>query len=367
MTIPGARRLLVRLAGLALLGTGLVAGSTGALAQTPTVTVVASGLDNPRGVLVNGSTILVAEAGTGGTGPCVPGPRGTSTCLGLTGAVTAVKNGKAQRVVTGLPSMAGPTGNSAIGIHGLARVHGRGVVAALGAGLTASERDQLGPDAALLGQLAGIQPGHPATAIADLARWNEANDPYRLKNGESDPFQVAAAGTSAVVADAAGSDLLSVDSSGAITDLATFMPRPVTLPNGTTVNLNPVPTAVARGADGAFYVGELTGGPFPPGAAQIWRVVRGQQPTVYATGFTNIIGMAFDRQGRLDVLEIAKNGLASGDPTGALFRLDGGERTELVPGQLTNPGGIAVAPDGSIYVTTFTSHAGTGQLVRVCA
>jgi hypothetical protein len=39
---------------------------------------------------------------------------------------------------------------------------------------------------------------------------------------------------------------------------------------------------------------------------------------VYATGFTNIIDIAFDQRGRLVMLEIAKNGLLSGDPTGAL-------------------------------------------------
>jgi hypothetical protein len=47
----------------------------------------------------------------------------------------------------------------------------------------------------------------------------------------------------------------------------------------------------------------------------------GHQPTVYATGFTNIIDIAFDRHGRLLVLEIFKNGLPSGDPTGSLVRI----------------------------------------------
>jgi DNA-binding CsgD family transcriptional regulator len=42
---------------------------------------------------------------------------------------------------------------------------------------------------------------------------------------------------------------------------------------------------------------------------------------VYATGFTNIIDIAFDRHGRLLVLEIFKNGLPSGDPTGSLVRI----------------------------------------------
>jgi len=42
---------------------------------------------------------------------------------------------------------------------------------------------------------------------------------------------------------------------------------------------DPVPTGLARGPDGALYVGLLTGVPFAPGAASVYRVVPGQAPT----------------------------------------------------------------------------------------
>jgi hypothetical protein len=69
---------------------------------------------------------------------------------------------------------------------------------------------------------------------------------------------------------------------------------------------------VAVGPDGAYYVGQLTGFPFPVGGARVFRVVPGHRPQVFARGFTNIIDIAFDRHGRLHVLEIASDGILAG-------------------------------------------------------
>ena len=50
------------------------------------------------------------------------------------------------------------------------------------------------------------------------------------------------------------------------------------------------------GPGGDLYVGQLTGAPFPVGAANVYRVpANGGTPAVVATGFTNIIDIAFDR------------------------------------------------------------------------
>jgi hypothetical protein len=76
--------------------------------------------------------------------------------------------------------------------------------------------------------------------------------------------------------------------------------------------MDAVPTTVAVGPDGALYVGELTGFPYPVGGARIYRVVPGEvvlgeTPPIYADGFTNVIDIAFDHDGSLLVLELAKN------------------------------------------------------------
>jgi hypothetical protein len=93
--------------------------------------------------------------------------------------------------------------------------------------------------------------------------------------------------------------------------------------------MDAVPTTVVRRADGAYYVGELTGFPFPLHGARVFRVVPGEKPTVWARGFTNIIDMAF-HNGRLYVLEIAHNSLAtSSTPFGALRLNPDGSKTVL--------------------------------------
>ena len=68
--------------------------------------VIAKGLDNPRGLAFDpAGDLYVAEAGRGGGGPCVE-VRGQEFCLGLTGAITRIRNGHKKRVVKKLPSLA---------------------------------------------------------------------------------------------------------------------------------------------------------------------------------------------------------------------------------------------------------------------
>jgi glucose/arabinose dehydrogenase len=70
------------------------------------------------------------------------------------------------------------------------------------------------------------------------------------------------------------------------------------------------------------------------------------------------------------VLEIAKNGLLAAfntnDWSGALIRVaPDGTRTELVPGVLTAPGGIAIGRDGTLYVTNNSIYSGSGEVIRI--
>jgi hypothetical protein len=97
-------------------------------------------------------------------------------------------------------------------------------------------------------------------------------------------------------------------------------------PGGKQMPMQSVPTSIARGPDGAYYLGELTGFPFPQGAARIYRVEPGRAPTVYAKGFTNVIDLAFGREGSLYVLEIVKDGLLAGACGGPAASIAAGPR-----------------------------------------
>ena len=122
---------------------------------------------------------------------------------------------------------------------------------------------------------------------------------------------------------------------------------------------------VDQGADGAWYIRELTGFPFPAGGARVYRLVPGHQPKVYATGFTTIIDLAWGPDRRLYVLEIARVGLLSGDRTGALLRVSKhGPHQVLASTGLQAPGGRAIR-GRSAYISNCSTCKGTGSVVRV--
>jgi len=95
-------------------------------------------------------------------------------------------------------------------------------------------------------------------------------------------------------------------------------------------------------------------------------VVLGETPPIYADGFTNMIDIAFDHDGSLLVLELAKNSLLSDDQTGALIRLHpDGSRETLISEGLTMPTAVAIGADGALYISNCGACAGTGQVIRL--
>jgi hypothetical protein len=117
---------------------------------------------------------------------------------------------------------------------------------------------------------------------------------------ESNPFDVAVLnGGKALVADAAGNDLLIVDNEGNVDWVAT-LPNELTSTDNVKnligcpappdfvppdllficelpgmIPTEPVATSVAIGPDGAYYVGELKGFPAPVGVSKVWRIEPG--------------------------------------------------------------------------------------------
>lgn len=91
----------------------------------------------------------------------------------------------------------------------------------------------------------------------------------------------------------------------------------------------------------------MTGLPFPEGG-RIYRVVPGEAPEVYAEGFTNVIDITFVDDGSLLVLEFATKSLLSGNPAGALIRLnpDGSQDSLLDEDDgLISPSAVAIGDD----------------------
>lgn len=339
-------------------------GLTQASAATPW-TVVASGLDNPRGLdFAPNGALYVAEAGRGGgpSAPWVPNEAGVPVYFGRTGAITRVVNGVKERIVEGLPSLAAADGSRANGPSSVSFGQLGHALVTIGLGRPPALRAELiskGAQAADMATLQQMNQNGQMKRVADIGAFEALHNPDFPNIADSNPTGVSSEKAGgAYVVDAGGNSLLYVSGNGSVSVTAVF-------PN--VGSRQAVPTNVVRGPDGALYVSQLTGFPFPPGAANIFRVVPGSAPTVYATGFTNVIDLAFDTRGNLYVLEIDRNGLLAPSPAGRLARINASDKsvdTVLVSDELVMPGGLAIAADGSIYISNYSAMPGIGQVIR---
>ena len=365
---------------------------------------IAGDLDNPRHVAVaKDGDVWVAEAGTGAPAAesksCFNSAEGAA-CTGESGAITRINRWGQKRVVTGLASFANATGNSAIGPHGIF-ADGNDVYFTNG-GPTAPWRGDDDTQTVLrnptlvseervsryYGTLRKVVPwGKGHVKIADPWRFEKRNNPdeqvgnFRI---DSNPVDVWADHGRFFIADAGGNTVLRANRWGGISVAALFAnrdtpnpfpPPPEGPPLPPIIPMNAVPTGVVKGPDGALYMSQLTGFPFPVGGANVYRIdPRGGPPTVYASGFTNIIDLDFGKDGTLYVLEMDSDSLLvgpaeGGSNAGALYtvgwRGKPKQQVALPAGTLTHPGGVAVGKRGDLYVTNRSDEADFGEVLKI--
>jgi hypothetical protein len=349
---------------IVILGTGgrLVVAQAG-------VQVIATGLDNPRGLAFGPDGYLyVVEAGRGGSSAlCLPQPDNPALlnrCYGPSGAVTRVTGlGVQQRVVTGLPSVAVANGEGATGPHDIGFGMGRTWLT-IGLGGDPASRAPLLAAGIRFGSLVRVLPNGQWDYVVDISAHEAATNPAG-GTVDSNPYGLLVQSDRAVVADAGGNALLQIALNGTISTLSVFPNRP----GGPNPVMQPVPTTVTAGPDGNLYVGELTGAPFPVGAANVYRVPSsGGTPALVASGFTTIIDIAFGADGVGYVLEHDSDGIIpplGPGITGRLVRINGDGTRTVITSSLIKPGGVTVGPDGGIYVTNRSIFAGTGEVVRI--
>ena len=370
--------------GIAVISTGLAltdskAGAGGSyVRRAPATSVVASGLNNPRGLnFAPDGSLYVAEAGTGGSISCAPDTDGR--CYGRTASIARIdlRSGAMVRVLTGLPSLAPPDGNSAEGVHDVSPHGLGGIYFTVGFGGNPANRvAYFGPDGQNLARIGRIT-GHSYSGLhEDIGIFELQNNPTGDEI-DTNPYGMLSLPGRRVVADAGANDLVEIASNGSIRALAEFPDRVVSppeilgFPPDTMLPADEVPTSVALGPDGNYYVGQLVGFPFPVDQANVYRVSpNGGPPEIAANGFTAVVDVTFGPDGSMYVVEMAKNGLLAGfilgDWTGALMRVEpDGTRTELATGLLTAPGGVAVGPDGAVYVTNKSTSGGDGEILRI--
>jgi len=336
-------------------------------------TVVADHLNNPRGLSpAPHGGLYLAEAGSGGK-VCISGGEQGTTCLGKTGSFDLVTKHGVKRIVTGLISGSGEGGVAAEGPVSVSR----------------------GPDGAFYGQFGlnthvvppkGAIPAKlRAAALAELGRlvrvshhsvkvvsnvgdqdwaWTNTHRYLAPKDfPDANPNAVLYSYGHRYVIDAGANTLVEVHHNGVAKVVAFFA-----VPKGS--QSDSVPTCVARGPDGALYVGELLGGFYSPGHARVWRVVPGHAPKVWATGLTTVQGCGFGRDGAFYATEFQVNGLnedPKANPAGDVVRIDRyGHRTHLGVGKLFYPSGFAAGSDGAIYVSNCSIAPASGMGPQLC-
>jgi glucose/arabinose dehydrogenase len=330
----------------------------------PPYTVVAGGLANPRGLTFGpGGRLFVAQAGLGGnTGKISEIQRPTSV------------NPSVRDVITGLLSIPGENPGEFVGVDGISALGNGNMAAIIG-------ESELGGEPAPAGHLLQFNIAGQSRDLANVGSynyaWSEAHQylaPNDFLPGDSNPYGVLAVPGGVYVADAGTNTLNFVKANGDISILAYF-------PNN--IIADATPTCIAKGPDGALYVGTL---------ALVDSIVMGPRAKVYrvdptqanpndldtivtlaqpwATGLWPITGCAVGPDGSFYASQFFTRfqpGPGSPFHDGDVVKIDftTGARTSLTSRTLDMPGGVAVGPDGAVYVSNHSAFVPSGEVVRL--
>ena len=171
-----------------------------------------------------------------------------------------------------------------------------------------------------------------------------------------------------VIADAGGNAIDRASFFGRVSNLAVFPNRLVPNPfGGPDIPMQAVPTSVVEGPDHQYYVTQLTGFPFPPGGANVYRVDprSATRPCSRAASRTSWTSRSA-ATGRCTCSR-SPTAVCSAAPTARSSPSSApgpSARSSCPPGTLTAPGGITVGRDG-LYVSNQTFVPGQGQVLRI--
>lgn len=329
--------------------------------RSDTVSVVASGLINPRGVAWDaGGTLIVAEAGTGGDNladgeESVPPPIGPMSG-GPTARVSRIADGCAEPLASGLPSYANEA-DQVGGVADVAVIEGNIYALVTGGGAAHGNPDQ--PNG-----LYRIETDGAASLVTNLTAWLQEN-PVAQPPPDYDPagsffdMIVLPDERSVLVVESNSQQVLRVTSDGEISRVADLSED------------EQIPTAIAVDESGSIYVSYLSGLPYPDGAARVVKLSDDGAAEEVWTGLTTVTGLAVGSDGALYALEMS-TGNTEEPPyltrnSGRLVRQSGLDSAEPVVTGLDLPIHLAIGPDGAFYVSTPAVGAddGSGMVLRI--
>jgi hypothetical protein len=327
-----------------------------------TVSVLASGLNNPRGLTFGpDGSLYVAEGGIGGAnstaGQCtqVEPPIGPVTGSNYGARILRVdKAGNVTTVADSLPSSQTSTesGSLVSGVGDVAFV-GKTLYAVL-AGAGCSHGVTSVPNGI-------VRVNHDKTwdLVANLSEW-QMSHPVANPPEDFEPdgtwYGMVAVGSSLYAVEPNHGEIVKINGNGDINRLIDISASEGHI----------VPTAIAW-HKGNFYVGNLDVFPIT-GNSKVYKVTPAGEISVVDTGFSAILGIAFDKAGGMYVLENTTGNDFPTPGTGDIIRIDpSGERRTLVTG-LNLPTALAFGPDDHLYVSNWgfgPPALGGGEILKI--
>ena len=332
----------------------------------PSVSVfVNSGLNNPRGLHFGPDGYLyVAEGGTGGSSPaCSVVPAvGPYTGSETGGRISRIdKHGHRSTVTDTLPSSqtSMQSGSLTSGVADIAFIDGTMYALLAGAGCSHGVTTPNG--------VARIHRNGTWELVANLSAFQQANP---VKNPNPGDFEPDGTWWSMV---AVHGDLYAIEPNHGELDKITTDGKVTRVIDISASQGHVVPTSIVY--RGSFFVSNL--GTFDPdqlNTQSIFRITPSGQLRIVATGFSKVLGLELDEQGRLYVLETSYSTTDPGPVPGSgrLLRLGhNGKQDVLIDsasGLLTFPTGMTFGPDGALYISNMGfgfPPIGLGQILRV--